>query len=80
MTDGIDSMHNALSLPLICGFESAFTESVGEMVSEGFYVNEKGFEIQFHPGPSPTLYALETGSVEIFLKAIVGAKPLVRSQ
>ena len=45
MANGIDSMHNALSLPLICGFESAFTESVGEMVSEGFYVNEKGFEI-----------------------------------
>jgi hypothetical protein len=45
MTDGIDSMHNALSLPLICGSKSALTESVGEMVSEGFYVNEKGFEI-----------------------------------
>jgi len=38
-------MHNVLSPPLICGFKSALAESVGEMVSEGFYVNEKGFEI-----------------------------------
>jgi hypothetical protein len=40
MTDGIDSMHNALSWYLICSFKSALAESVGEMVSEGFYVTE----------------------------------------